>query len=85
VKNITISVDEVLYRRARIKAAERDSSISALVKNFLIHLTSEENIEFERLKQEEQKLRASLRASGSRFSAADRLSRDELYNRHAIH
>ncbi len=38
VKNITIAVDDETYRRARIKAAERGTSVSALVKRFLISL-----------------------------------------------
>ena len=36
-----------------------------------------EPAEFERLKQEEQRLRARIK----RFTASDRLSRDELYRR----
>ena len=32
VKNITVTVDDETYRRARMKAAERDTSVSALVK-----------------------------------------------------
>ena len=43
MKNITVSVDEETYRRARMTAAERDTSVSALVKSFLIDLSSEES------------------------------------------
>jgi hypothetical protein len=35
VKNITVTVDDETYRRARIKAAERDTSVSALIRCFL--------------------------------------------------
>ncbi len=38
MKNITVSVDEETYRRARMKAAERDTSVSALVRQFLTDL-----------------------------------------------
>jgi len=76
MKNITVSVDEDTYRRARIKAAERDTSVSALVRDFLTGLAQEES-EFERLKREEKELRASIKG----FSASDRLPRDELYDR----
>jgi hypothetical protein len=31
VKNVTVSLPAQVYRRARIKAAERDTSLSALV------------------------------------------------------
>ena len=76
MKNITVSLDDETYRRARIAAAERDTSVSALVKRFLNELGSGES-EFERLKREEQDLRRQV----TRFSASRRLSREELYQR----
>ena len=41
MKNITVSLDEETYGRARIKAAERDTSVSALVRGFLVAVASE--------------------------------------------
>ena len=76
MKNLTVSLDDETYRRARMIAAQRDTSVSALVKRFLIELTSGET-EFERLKR----LEAETRAKITNFSASDRLSRDELYDR----
>ena len=76
MKNITVSVDDDTYRRARVKAAERDTSLSALVKRFLVELASEES-EHERLKHQEAALRASIRA----FRASDRSSRDDIHRR----
>jgi plasmid stability protein len=35
VKNITLSIDDETYRQARIRAAEQNTSVSALVKQFL--------------------------------------------------
>ena len=35
MRNITVSVDDATYRRARIRAAELDTSVSALVRDFL--------------------------------------------------
>ena len=35
MRNITVSVDDATYRRARIRAAELDTSVSALVREFL--------------------------------------------------
>jgi len=49
MKNITVSVDDQIYRQARIKAAERDTSVSALVRQFLIDITKNE-IDTERVK-----------------------------------
>jgi uncharacterized protein YdaU (DUF1376 family) len=76
VKNITVSVDEDTYRRARMIAAERDTSVSALVKEFLVSLGAGES-EAERLKREERALRERITS----FRASDKLSRDELHDR----
>jgi hypothetical protein len=75
MKNITVTVDDETYRRARIKAAERDTSVSALVKQFLNELSGED--EFDRLWRKEQELRKQIR----NFDGGDRLSRDEMYER----
>jgi hypothetical protein len=66
MKNLTVSLDDEPYRRARTIAAQRDTSVSALVKHFLIELASGET-EFERLKLEERVLRESIKS----FSASD--------------
>ncbi len=76
MKNITVSVDDDTYRRARIKAAEHGTSVSALVKNFLVALSSEEP-DARRLEREERELRARIRA----FTAGNRLSRDDAHRR----
>ena len=56
MKNITVSLDDETYRRARTIAAQRNTSVSALVKRFLIDLASEES-ETERLKPGERAFR----------------------------
>jgi len=76
VKNINVTVDDETYRRARIKAAERDTSVSALVARFLTELATGET-DTERLKREERALRERI---GS-FRAADRLARDDVHRR----
>ena len=78
MKNITVSLDDDTYRRARIVAAQRDTSVSALVKRYLTELTAGES-ESERLKREERALRERIEA----FRAADRLPRDTLHDRGA--
>jgi predicted CopG family antitoxin len=35
MKNITLSIDDEVYRSARMKAAERNMSLSSLVRNYL--------------------------------------------------
>jgi len=76
MRNLTVSLDDQTYRRARMIAAQRDTSVSALVKRFLLDLTSEET-EFERLKRLEQETRERIKD----FSASENLSRDDLYDR----
>ena len=84
MKNITVSVDDETYHRARVRAAERRLSVSALVRRALEDLAAEET-EFERLKRLEGETLARVRARGGRLRAADRLSRDQIHDRHAIH
>ena len=76
MKNITVALDDEIYRRARVHAAERDTSVSALVKSFLVGIAGEES-ETERLKREEIRLRATIGG----FRAADRVGRDEAHAR----
>jgi uncharacterized protein YdaU (DUF1376 family) len=78
MKNVTVSLDDETYRRARVIAAERDTSVSALVKQFLVELASGES-ETERLKREERALRERI----VDFDASDRLSRDDAHRRNA--
>ena len=77
MKNITVSVDDEVYRRARMKAAEHDTSVSALVSRFLTNLAAEES-ESDRLKREERALRERITS----FRAADRRSREDIHERH---
>jgi antitoxin component of RelBE/YafQ-DinJ toxin-antitoxin module len=83
MKNITVTVNEEIYHKARVCAAERKSTISALVKDFLTKIVEEESI-FERMKREEDELRQNMRQEGFIFSAEDRCSREDLHDRHAI-
>ena len=76
MKNITVTVDDETYRRARMTAAERDTSVSALVKAFLTELVANES-DAERLKREERALRERI----SSFRAADRLPREDVHRR----
>ena len=76
MRNITVSVDDETYRRARVAAAERDTSVSALVKAYLTQLVSQET-EIERLKRQEREIRSRI----GTFNASDRLSREDLHGR----
>jgi hypothetical protein len=79
VKNITVSVPDEVYRRARIRAAERDTSVSGLVREFLQGL-DEGTADFERRKRLQDEVVKGL----GRFRAGDRLRRDDLHDRDAL-
>lgn len=79
MKNITVSLPDEIYRRARIRAAERDTSLSALVREFLVGLGSREP-DFARRKQLQDEVIASIVT----FSAEDRLSRNAVHDRDAV-
>lgn len=76
MRNITVSVDDDTYKRARVAAAERDTSLSALVKAYLVQLASQET-EAERLKRQEREIRSRI----VDFSASPRLSREDAHRR----
>jgi plasmid stability protein len=76
MKNITVSVDDETYRKARIRAAELDTSVSALVRKFLSEFAEGES-RFERLRKQQDAVLARI----EKFTAEDRLSREELHDR----
>ena len=79
MKNVTVSLDDTVYRRARMRAAEQGRSLSALVRQALEELGSGES-EFERLHREELELRKKLMELPP-LPAGDRLTREEIYER----
>jgi len=76
VKNITVSVPDEVYREARIRAAERGSSVSALVSEYLSSL-SERSMDLARARGQWYEIAAGIKS----FSGGDRISRDELHDR----
>lgn len=76
MKNVTVSVPDDVYRAARIRAAERGSSLSALVAEYLRSLT-EGGTEFARLEAQQRRIQRQIR----QFRAIDRLGRDEVHDR----
>ena len=76
VKNITVSVPDDVYRNARVAAAQRDTSVSALVVAYLEQLSGRMD-EFARLEALQREVQAGI----GQFRAADRLSRDEAHDR----
>ena len=95
MKNITVSVDEESYQALEKKAAAKGLRVGELVCTALRQMLSGDEVEnpvtspvsreeAERLRALRKKVLESIEASGVQFSAADRLPRDELYNRDAF-
>ncbi len=80
MSNITLSLDDNTYRTARIVAAERGTSVSALVRDYLQSLRPNPSA------ADRAALIATfdLAASTGNFSAKDRLSREDIHDRAAL-
>ena len=76
MKNITVTVPDNVYRAARIRAAERGSSVSAIVAEYLRSLAGDA-AEFARREAQQHRIQGQI----TQFRAADRLGRDELHDR----
>ena len=76
MRNITVSVPDEVYRAARIHAAERGCSVSALVADYLRSLSGRD-AELIRARAQWNEVRAEI----ERFRAGDRIDRDELHGR----
>jgi len=76
-----VSVPEPVYRRARVKAAERDRSLSALVREFLSALAEDAESDFQRRRQLQDRVLARPR----RFRAGRRRPAPaQLHERRAL-
>ena len=80
MKNVTVSLPDEVYRKARIKAAERNTSLSSLVRKFLESLADDEG-EFSRLERLQEESYAKIEC----FEASHRVTRQELHRRGNLH
>ena len=95
MRNITVSVDDETHRLARVHAAEHDTSVSALVRDYLRRLASGDvaaasgghNDASDAATQRRARLHAvidAIAADGGGLLMSENLSRDELHDRHAL-
>ena len=95
MRNITVSVDDDTHRLARIRAAELDTSVSALVRDYLRRLargqangTGPELPETESARERRSRLLdevvGEITAGGGGLRLADNLPRDAIYVRDAL-
>lgn len=81
MKNLTLSLPDEIYRRARIRAAEKQTSVSGLVRELLLQMDAgAATADFERRKRLQEEV---LRSLGP-FRGGDRLRRDEVHDRGAL-
>ena len=92
MRNITVSVDEDTHRLARIRAAELDTSVSALVRDYLRRLARRRadgpdlppaESARERRSRLLDEIVGEIAADGGGLRMADNLPRDALYDRDA--
>ena len=76
MKNITLSIDEDVLSAVRLYAAERNSSVNALVREFLSDIAEREN----RAKKARRRIRELSESSKARIGSKS-WSRDELHAR----
>ena len=80
MKNITLKVDDATYQKARVRAAQAGTSVSAMVREFL-NREEDEEVARENKRIEAMKAlyaMAERRADGER-SPVEPLTRDESY------
>jgi plasmid stability protein len=90
MKNITVSVDEETHRLARIRAAELDTSVSSLVRQFLRSLIGSSSVVIVSVARNEKETAVDFRPRDldevlADFDArgvgvSERLTREELYD-----
>ncbi len=76
MRNITVAVPEDVFKAARVRAAERGTSVSALVGEYLRSLSGLGG-QFEDLEAAQERIHAEL----GRFRGGDRLARDKVHER----
>ena len=76
MRNITVSVPDDVYRAARVVAAERDTTVSAIVadhlRSFAVARQPDDDLD---------QLIDGIRASHPGFRMSDNLTRDEIHDR----
>ncbi|MCC5834620.1 MAG: hypothetical protein JJU20_07795 [Opitutales bacterium] len=78
--NITVRVDEQTYQNARIAAAKRGTSVSAMVREFLVSQSQqEENPEVQRVAELQTLYRKAEKRAKNTKRTTKPLKRDEIY------
>ena len=80
MKNITLKIDDETYRKARVRAAEQGTSVSAMVRDFLVRQAGEEDERKHAASPHSTKFTKSPTGAVNRASEPLKpLTRDEIY------
>ncbi len=80
MKNITLKIDDETYRKARVRAAEQGTSVSAMVKDFLERQAGAEDArEKRRIAALDEIYQIADRRGQTRSEPLKPLTRDEIY------
>ncbi len=79
MKNVTVSIPEEIYRRARVKAAADNTSVSKVVSQFLENYGAEE----ERIAAARAQMETLFRKV-KRFGVGKKIPRDEIHARRRV-
>lgn len=80
MKNVTVSLDDDTYRKAKRRTAENDRSLSSVVREALCAYGAQES-DFDRLKRMQDEFFMMLDARGGGVDAPDRWTREEVNDR----
>jgi len=79
MKNITLKIDDDTYRKVRIRAAVQGTSVSAMVRDFLIRETEDDDREARRIAALEEIFKETDRGGKPRSKPLIPMSREEIY------
>ena len=83
MKNITVSIDDDIYSKARIVAAERGTSVTALVRENLIRITDGNGRRKKEIAERNMLMEQLLRKT-SRFARGPKPTREEMNERQGL-
>lgn len=78
MKNITLTVDDQVYRKARLLAAQRDTSVSAMVRDYIESLAETGGGEDARVRRMDELF------ARTRAAVGKRVPREELHDRRGL-
>lgn len=84
MKQFTLTLDDATFASAEQQARKAGKPLATMVLEWIKRLSSGEESEFDRLLREEEILREQFKLSGRQFTASERLTRDDLHDRHAL-